>query len=126
VAGLPPSRRRLLLWLWAACTGLLLIRLFAAGLHADTIGDTPLTVPVRIDLNRAPVPELMALPGIGRQRARAIVLHRVRHGPFARLPDLLQIDGIGPQTLAALRPQVLPLPGDTGSRGADSPGDRLP
>ncbi len=100
--------------MWAACTGLLLIRLFAAGLHAGGIHGTPLTVPVRIDLNRAPVPELMALPGIGLGRARAIVLHRVRHGPFTGLPDLLQVDGIGPKTLAGLRPWVLPLPADSG------------
>ena len=103
-----------MVWLWAACTGLLLIRLFAAGLHVGGAGGTPLTVPVRIDLNRAPVPELMALPGIGPGRARAVVLHRVRHGPFTRLPDLLQVDGIGPETLARLRPWLLPLPADGG------------
>ena len=112
--GLPGSRRRLLVWLWAACTGLLLIRLFAAGLHAGGVGGMPLTVPVRIDLNRAPMPELMALPGIGPGRARAIVLHRVRHGQFTRLGDLLQVDGIGPETLAGLKPWVLPLPVDGG------------
>ena len=102
--------------MWAATTGLLLIRLFAAGLHADAGGGEgmPLTVPVRIDLNRAPVPELMVLPGIGPERARAVVLHRVRYGPFTHLPDLLQVDGIGPETLAGLRPWLLPLPAHRG------------
>lgn len=87
----------------------------------------PLAQPVAIDLNRARVPELVALPGIGRQRARAIVLHRVRHGPFVRLSDLLEIDGIGPATLEELASRVLPLPGDAASEQADAiPSDRLP
>jgi competence protein ComEA len=45
----------------------------------------------------------MALPGIGRVRAAAIVLHRVRHGPFRSVDELTGIDGIGAETLAALR-----------------------
>ncbi len=46
----------------------------------------------------------MALDGIGRVRAEQIVLHRVRYGAFRRLEDLLDVDGIGTQTLARLRP----------------------
>ena len=46
----------------------------------------------------------MALDGIGRARAQQIVLHRVRYGPFRRLEDLLDVDGIGTHTLARLRP----------------------
>ncbi len=106
---LPPSRRRLLLWAWAALTALLLVRLFVAGLHRELVPARPFCVPVRIDLNRAPVAELMALPGIGRKRARAIVLHRVRHGPFRGFQDLLEVDGIGPDTVSRLRPLVAPL-----------------
>lgn len=118
------------MWLWAATTGLLLIRVFAAGVGGwNAAGPVPLAQPVQVDLNRARVPELVALPGIGRQRARAIVLHRVRHGPFVRLSDLLEIDGIGPATLAEFGSQVLPLPGDApgSSEAADRiPSDRLP
>ena len=46
----------------------------------------------------------MLLDGIGRARAEQIVLHRVRYGPYRRLEDLLGVDGIGPETLQALRP----------------------
>ncbi len=46
----------------------------------------------------------MALDGIGRVRAEQIVLHRVRHGPFRELEGLLDVDGIGPHTLARVRP----------------------
>lgn len=61
-------------------------------------------IPVRIDLNRAPLGDLLALPGIGRVRAEAIILHRVRHGPFKRVEDLREVDGIGPETVAGLAP----------------------
>ncbi len=79
----------------------LCVRLFAAGMLTGRRGG-PIAIPVRIDLNRAPLAELMALPGIGRVRAEAIILHRVRHGPFRRFEDLRSVDGIGPGTVAEL------------------------
>ncbi len=56
-----------------------------------------------LDLNRATVEELEALPGIGPALARRIVEYRERYGPFQRLEDLLEIKGIGPKRLEALR-----------------------
>ena len=73
----------------------------------------------RLDPNRAAVGELMALPGVGRSRAAAIVLQRVRHGPFHRIDDLLLVDGIGPESLRVLRP-FLVIP--TAARGAGRAG----
>lgn len=61
-------------------------------------------VPARIDINRAGLSELMALPGIGRMRAESIILHRVRHGWFERVEDLVKVDGIGPDTVAGILP----------------------
>lgn len=63
----------------------------------------PVAVPISIDVNKARVPELMLLEGIGRTRAEQIVLHRVRHGAFVHVADLLAVDGIGAKTLAGLR-----------------------
>jgi competence protein ComEA len=60
-----------------------------------------------IDLNTAGVDTLDRLPGIGPVLARRIVTHRERHGPFHRLEDLLQIDGIGPRLLDRIRPLVV-------------------
>jgi competence protein ComEA len=60
-------------------------------------------LPTVIDINRASVAELQALPGIGPTRAEAIVLHRVRHGPFSDVDGLLLVDGIGDDTVASLR-----------------------
>lgn len=64
-----------------------------------------------VDVNRAGVAELQTLPGIGRGRARAIVLHRVRHGRFATLDDLARVDGLGPAVVSGLRAHARVGPG---------------
>ncbi len=56
-----------------------------------------------IDLNAATEQQLDTLPGVGPSTARAIVAYRVKHGPFARIEDLLNVRGIGPAKLDALR-----------------------
>lgn len=73
----------------------------------DSPAAVPFARPVRIDLNRAGIPELMSLPGIGRGRAEAIVLHRVRHGRFRSVEDLGGVDGLGAKTVAQLRPYLV-------------------
>ncbi len=67
---------------------------------------TPWPEPIRLDPNRARAGELALLDGIGPTRARAIVLHRVRHGPFREVADLAAVDGIGPITVERLAPLV--------------------
>ena len=67
-------------------------------------------VPKRpIDLNSASVRQLMVLPGIGRHRARRIVLMRERK-PFRRSSELLKIRGIGRKLYHRLRPFVHVVP----------------
>jgi competence protein ComEA len=59
-----------------------------------------------VDLNRASVEELQALPGIGPTRAEAIVRWRGEHGSFRTVDELLEVPGIGPATLGRLRALV--------------------
>ena len=59
-----------------------------------------------VNLNAASVAELDELPGIGPQTAQAIVEHRTRNGPFLSVEELLDVRGIGPSKLAALRERV--------------------
>ena len=60
-----------------------------------------------IDLNRATVKQLERLPHIGETLARSIIASRNARGGRSRSVDeLLQIDGIGEKTLAAIRPYV--------------------
>jgi hypothetical protein len=67
-----------------------------------------------LDLNREDVRALEALPGIGPNRARAIVGRR----PLCTLADLDRVSGIGPVTLRRIAGKVsvggsplCPLPG---------------
>jgi len=75
------------------------------GLEAGGSG-RPGPGPGRLDLNRASLEELEALPGIGPARARAIARWRAEHGSFGTLEDLLEVPGIGPATLERLKPLV--------------------
>ncbi len=58
-----------------------------------------------LDLNRADTLSLQALPGVGPALARRIVAAR-EEAPFRSVEDLLKVRGIGPATLARLRPLV--------------------
>jgi competence protein ComEA len=57
----------------------------------------------RLDINTATAEELVALPGIGQVGAEAIVRYRSATGPFTRVEDLLEVEGIGPTTLENIR-----------------------
>lgn len=59
----------------------------------------------RLDLNRARAATLEVLPGIGPARAAAIVAERAQR-PFASVDELRRVPGIGPHTLARLRPYL--------------------
>ena len=60
----------------------------------------------RLDLNSATAEQLRGLPSIGEVRAQAIVSFREARGPFASVEDLIQVSGIGLETLAAVRDLV--------------------
>jgi competence protein ComEA len=59
-----------------------------------------------LNLNTATAEQLDGLPGVGPATARAIVDWRRRNGRFRRVDDLLEVRGIGPAKLDALREQV--------------------
>ncbi len=69
-------------------------------------GATPQVAP-GVNLNTASADQLESLPGIGPVLARRIIEYRVRHGPFQRVEELLQVEGIGPKVLQELRPRVI-------------------
>lgn len=60
----------------------------------------------RVDVNRATVRELEALPGVGPALARRIVELRRRKGRLTGPEDLLEVRGIGPARLEDLRGRV--------------------
>jgi competence protein ComEA len=59
-----------------------------------------------IDLNTATAEQLDSLPGVGPATAKAIIDHRTKNGPYRSVDDLLDVRGIGPAKLDALRDAV--------------------
>jgi len=59
-----------------------------------------------VNINRASVTELDALPGVGQSTAQAIVDYRSANGPFGSPEDLLNVKGIGPAKFEAMRKLV--------------------
>jgi competence protein ComEA len=57
-------------------------------------------------VNEADATELRRLPGIGAKRADAILALRARKQKFTRIEELLTVKGIGPKSLAKLRPLI--------------------
>jgi competence protein ComEA len=65
------------------------------------------TLGLPIDLNRASVQDLEAIPGIGPVLAHRIVDFRKAHGPFKKIDELQKkISGFGPKKLEAIKPYL--------------------
>ncbi len=84
-------------------------------LEADQV--EPQGVQFQVDLNKADVPELIQLPGIGEVLAGRIVESREKDGPFADLDDLRRVPGIGRKKMERLRPYLLPILGKANEAG---------
>lgn len=66
-----------------------------------------------VNINTATEAELDAVKGIGPGKARAIVEHRDKNGPFKSVDDLAQVKGFGQKSVDKLRPEL--TAGSTGS-----------
>lgn len=60
-----------------------------------------------ININTADSEMLQMLPGIGPVYAERIITYRKKKGSFHSISELENIDGIGPDTMARLRPNVV-------------------
>ena len=70
------------------------------------VGMPTTTATPLINLNSATSDQLDTLPGVGPSTAKAIISYRNRKGPFGKVEDLLNVPGIGPSKVAAIRDQV--------------------
>lgn len=91
---------------------LLLIAVAILGWRAVTRPDVRVDRPavpiasLRVDVNRASAAELALLPEIGPSMAETIIADRTARGGFASVEDLGRVRGIGPATIAALKPHA--------------------
>jgi competence protein ComEA len=96
----PPPRSRC--WGWLVQGG-------AEGRLLDVQRPDRRNYAFQVDINQADWPELAQLPGVGITLAQRIVERRESEGPFRTHDQLLDIRGIGPKTLEAIRPYLLPM-----------------
>jgi competence protein ComEA len=59
-----------------------------------------------ININTAPVEELVKLPKVGQKVAERIVEYRSQHGEFKQLEDLKAVQGIGDKVFENIRPMI--------------------
>jgi competence protein ComEA len=76
----------------------------AIKLYISEMGDE--ATPQKININRAEVWLLEALPGIGEERGKAIVDYRLEHGLFRNISELTKVTGIGSETFKQVKPLI--------------------
>jgi len=70
-------------------------------LHITDVGEQQ--EPQKIDINRAEIWLLEALPGIGESKAQAIVDYRQQNGAFHNIYELTDVAGIGTATFERIK-----------------------
>jgi len=71
------------------------------------VQDTKAAAPAQaVNVNTGTVQQFEALPGIGPSTAQRIVSYREKNGPFKKLEDLMNIQGIGEKSFLKLRPYL--------------------
>jgi competence protein ComEA len=83
-----------------------MIALFVLAAPVPALGAAGEEKITRVNLNTATVDDLTTLPGIGPSYAKRIVDFREKNGPFKRVEDLLNVQGIGEKTLEKIRDRI--------------------
>lgn len=61
---------------------------------------------VMVNLNTATSAELETLPGVGAKMAARILEYRQKKGPFKKVEELMNVQGIGEKNFLKLKPQL--------------------
>ena len=60
-----------------------------------------------VNVNRAPIEELMKLDGIGPVLAHRIIEYRLQNGPFKDRDEIKEVPGIGPKKFDSIRDYII-------------------
>lgn len=60
----------------------------------------------KVNINTASAEELMTLKGIGQNRAEQIIAYREKHGAFASIEGIMEVDGIKQGTFDKLKDNI--------------------
>ncbi|MGE1129893.1 competence protein ComE [Bacillus wiedmannii] len=61
----------------------------------------------KVQINAASKEQLEKITGIGSRKAESILKYREEQGPFQKIEDLLEIDGIGVKSLEKIKDQII-------------------
>ena len=73
---------------------------------AESDETSPLSPDTKIDLNHADADTLQQLPGIGPERAKAIIEYREEYGIFVTTDEVMNVPGIGSEIYEQIRDYV--------------------
>lgn len=79
-------------------------------LHAQAPAKSDAKPALALNLNTATSSELEALPGIGASTAARIVEYRQKNGPFKKIEELMNVQGIGEKSFLKLRALITVAP----------------
>jgi competence protein ComEA len=86
--------------------GILLIAPAAAQAVTQSPSSTQSEPAFVVNLNTATLTELQRLPGVGVRTAERIIEFREKNGPFKKIEEVMNVQGIGEKTFLRLRPQL--------------------
>ncbi|MBI5889566.1 MAG: helix-hairpin-helix domain-containing protein [Nitrosomonadales bacterium] len=98
----PPAKGNRNRWLLIGTVLAIIFGFALVSPRIPTHGTTTLARPAVVNVNRASLAELDALPHISEAVAQSIIDGR----PYSSVDDLIRIYGIGPKTLESIRPYV--------------------
>ena len=86
-------------------TFLVIASITGAAIAADTTasGSTPAGV---VNINTADAAQLSLLPRVGQKAAARIIEYRQKKGPFKKIEELMNVQGIGEKNFLKLRSQL--------------------
>ena len=105
--------------MFRAVLSLVAVSCLLCGLPSVSVADQTKSAPrsavkppstATVNLNTASASDFEGLPGIGAKMATRIVEYRQKNGPFKKIEELMNVQGIGEKNFLKLKPQITVAP----------------